>query len=78
MENAPPIEWSLLAAPHRMLDVEARLPSARMEVAPGLVGQFWLAGERHRLLMVLPIRGPARRCRGLLTHPWVGSAVPAG
>jgi len=27
-----------------------------MEVAPGLVGQFWLAGERHRLLMVLRVR----------------------
>jgi len=57
MDDAPQVDWSLLAAPDRMLHVEARLSSARTEVAPGVVGQFCLAGERHRLLMVVQV-GP--------------------
>jgi len=50
-----------------------------MEVAPGLVGQFWLAGERHRLLMVLRVR-PFEDQPVVIgsSHPWVCSAVPAG
>lgn len=56
VDDAPPVEWSLLAASDRVLDMEARLLGACMEVAPGVVCQFGLAGECHRLLVVVQMR----------------------
>ena len=69
MDDAPQVERSLFAATDRVLDMKARLLSARMQGVAAVNGQLRLAGERNLLLFVVQVRPLEDQTVGVRASP---------